>query len=66
MLLLLAGCGNVSKEIIAEFARIQAVLNQWLQAIEENDKFYPRTWALEKLWMDIEILKAAVFVELKQ
>jgi len=56
----------MSKEIIAEFARIQAVLDQWLKSIEQNDKFYPRTWALEKLWMDIEILKAAVFVELKQ
>ncbi len=56
----------MSKEIIEEFARIQSVLDQWLQAIEENDKFYPRTWALEKLWMDVEMLKAAVFLELKQ
>jgi len=61
---LLAGCGNVN-EVIAEFARIQSVLNQWLKAIEENDQFYPKTWALEKLWMDLEILKAAVYVQLQ-
>ena len=52
-------------EVIAEFARIQAVLNQWLKATEDNDKFYPKTWALEKLWMDLEILKAAVYLQLQ-
>jgi hypothetical protein len=52
-------------DVIAEFARIQSVLNQWLKAIEENDQFYPKTWALEKLWMDLEILKAAVYLMLE-
>lgn len=51
--------------VIAEFARIQSVLDQWLKAIEENDQFYPKTWALEKLWMDLEILKAAVYLQLQ-
>lgn len=52
-------------DVIAEFARIQSVLNEWLRAIEENDEFYPKTWALEKLWMDLEILKAAVYLRLE-
>ena len=52
-------------DVIAEFARIQAILNQWLEAIEDDDEFYPKTWALEKLWMDVEMLKAVVFIQLK-
>lgn len=53
-------------KVIAEFARIQSVLNEWLKAIEENDEFYPKTWALEKLWMDLEMLKAAVYLRLEK
>ena len=60
----IVGGSQLSKEIIAEFARIQAVLNQWLEAIEDDDQFYPTTWALEKLWMDLEMLKATVHVAL--
>jgi len=53
-------------QVIAEFARIQSVLNEWLKAIEQDDKFYPKTWALEKLWMDLEILKASVYLMIEK
>ncbi len=48
---------SVSKELTTEIERIQEVLNVWLDAIKEDDEFYPKEWALEKLWMDLNILK---------
>ncbi|GAG68744.1 unnamed protein product, partial [marine sediment metagenome] len=49
-----------------QFCRIQDILDEWCKALEGNDQFYPKTWALEKLWMDVEILKAAVHVILNR
>lgn len=52
-------------EVIAEFARIQAMLNAWCDMSKEDKEWMPTNFALEKLWMDLEILKAAVFLELQ-
>lgn len=49
-------------DIGAQFCRIQEILNEWCNALDDDDQFYPKKWALEKLWMDVEILKAAVHV----
>lgn len=52
----------MSKELTTEIERIQEILNQWLNAIKEDDEFYPKEWALEKLWMDLNILKRNVYI----
>lgn len=49
-------------DIGTQFCRIQEILNEWCKALDDDDRFYPKKWALEKLWMDVEILKAAVHV----
>ena len=46
--------------ITEEFERIQEVLNEWCEALKLDDEFYPKQWALEKLWMDVNILKRHV------
>ena len=48
-------------DIGAEFSRIQEMLNEWCELSKQDQEFFPKNWALEKLWMDVEILKAAVF-----
>lgn len=50
----------MSDKLSEEIERIQEIINEWLEAIAIDDKFYPRTWALEKLWMDLNILKRHV------
>ena len=52
--------GAGMNDVGAQFCRIQEILNEWCEALELDDKFYPKQWALEKLWMDVEILKASV------
>tara|TARA_R110002110_G_scaffold115589_1_gene286532 strand:+ start:1110 stop:1325 length:216 start_codon:yes stop_codon:yes gene_type:complete len=44
------------------FNRVQEVLNEWCEMNKEDHEWFPSNWALEKLWMDVEILKAAVYV----
>jgi hypothetical protein len=50
----------VSNQLTTEIERIQEILNAWLEAIKEDDDFYPKEWALEKMWMDLNILKTNV------
>lgn len=50
----------MSNKFTKEIERIQDVVNAWLEAIKEDDDFYPKEWALEKLWMDLNILKRHV------
>jgi len=45
-----------------QICRIQEILNEWCEALDQDDQFYPKKWALEKLWMDVEMLKASVHV----
>ncbi|GAH02669.1 unnamed protein product [marine sediment metagenome] len=47
------------------FQRIQETINAWAEAIKLDDTFYPQKWACEQLWMDVEILKAAVYLQLQ-
>jgi len=51
-------------DIGAQFQRIQELLNEWCEMTKEDHEFFPSNWALEKLWMDVEILKAAVYLAL--
>ena len=44
------------------FNRVQELLNEWCELSKEDREFFPSNWALEKLWMDVEILKSAVYV----
>ena len=53
-------------EVISEFARIQEMVNAWCDMTKEDKKWMPADFALEKLWMDLEILKAAVFLMLEK
>ena len=50
----------MSNQLTTEIERIQEILNAWLEAIKEDDDFYPKEWALEKMWMDLNILKTNV------
>lgn len=50
----------MSDQLTTEIERIQEILNAWLEAIKEDDDFYPKEWALEKMWMDLNILKTNV------
>lgn len=52
-------------DIGAQFTRIQELLNEWCEMTREDHEFFPSNWALEKLWMDVEILKAAVYLILR-
>ena len=52
-------------DIGAQFNRIQELLNEWCEMTKEDHEFFPSNWALEKLWMDVEILKAAVYLILR-
>ena len=49
-------------DIGQQFSRIQEMLNEWCEMNKEDKEWFPSNWALEKLWMDVEILKAAVYV----